>query len=235
MELSKKAVTIISGGMDSTTLAHYVKSLGYDQLLLSFNYGQRHVRELVCARQQAIILGCEHRVVDLALAGLQLNGSALVDPNIEVPEGWYSEENMKLTVVPNRNMIMLAMAYGLAISNEAEAVFAGVHNGDFAIYPDCRPDFIHALNEALLMGNRGFSEAVVETPFIYKSKAEICKIGLDLGVDFSKTWTCYQGGEIACGKCGTCTERLEAFAANDAEDSIDYVDRAYWKTVQPSI
>lgn len=223
-----KVVAIVSGGMDSVTLLYHLKDQDFPTHVVSFNYGQRHVRELECARWHASKLGMTHQIVDVPI---DLPGSALTDDKIEVPEGRYDNNNMKITVVPNRNMIFLSIAAGIAISRQTHLLAIAVHNGDFAIYPDCRPEFINNFISTVRSGNRGFVDAnfSVKTPFLFYSKAQIVKLGLKLKVPYDHTWSCYKGGGIACGRCGTCVERLEAFAANKVEDPIAYADRDYWK------
>jgi 7-cyano-7-deazaguanine synthase len=218
------SVVIISGGMDSTVLAHMVMATGHFPQLITFNYGQKHARrEIGCAVWQAEALGVPHVVVDLKSVNPLLKGSSLTDDSIEVPEGHYAEDNMKATVVPNRNAIMLSIAYGAAVAMHAETVFAAMHAGDHAIYPDCRPEFIAALNEALRVGNE-WADPIprIETPLIHVEKSDIAAQGDSLGVDFSHTWSCYMGGEIHCGACGTCTERIEAFRKAGIKDSTEY-------------
>jgi 7-cyano-7-deazaguanine synthase len=219
----RKAVVIVSGGMDSVTLAHQAAADGLGLSFLSFDYGQRHRKELDCAAAQAHILGAPHRIVDLTSLAAVLAGSALTGDQ-PVPHGHYSAETMKQTVVPNRNAIMLSIAWGHAVSIGAELVAAGVHAGDHAIYPDCRPTFAQALQHALALGTEGFAHRglCIWTPFIDKTKTDIAAIGHQLGVDFSQTWTCYEGGDIHCGQCGACVERQEAFRDSGTPDPTVY-------------
>ena len=224
----RSAVALLSGGMDSTTLAYYLRAqLGPAQdepnlYLLSFNYGQRHKKELEFAYRTAAKLNAPHRVVDLSGLRELLAGSALTSPEVEVPEGHYTATTMKATVVPNRNMIMLAIASGLAVSKQLEAVATAVHAGDHAIYPDCRPEFIEALREAIWRGNEGFGPPSLYAPFIMESKAQIAELGAKVNVPWVDTWSCYKGGERHCGKCGTCVERIEAFQLAGIVDPTDY-------------
>lgn len=218
-----KAVAIVSGGMDSVTLAHWLKAQGHDLHLISFDYGQRHRRELECAKHQAQLLGAEHTVIDISGIRPLLKGSALTD-EVAVPHGHYAEESMRLTVVPNRNAIMLSIAWGLACSSGADLLACGVHAGDHHIYPDCRPAFIEELGQALLTGTVGHrvDELKLIAPFVNKTKTDIAAIGEKLGVPFEHTWTCYEGGEVHCGKCGSCTERKEAFRDSGVPDPTVY-------------
>jgi 7-cyano-7-deazaguanine synthase len=227
------AVAIISGGMDSVTLAYHLRNNGIEVHGVGFNYGQRHKKELTYAEQLAkdgIIAG--YKIVDLSNVQALLGGSVLTDHERDVPDGLYSEESMKQTVVPNRNMIMLSIAAGLAITKKAtHGVWTGVHAGDHFIYPDCREPFINFLNDAILAGNEGFHNFVdgtaVHAPFIGMTKDDIASLGHDLGVDYSKTWSCYKGGEIHCGRCGTCTERKEAFRLAEVVDPTEYEDEEF--------
>jgi len=218
-----KAVAIVSGGMDSVTLSHWLKAQCYDLELVSFDYGQRHRRELECAKHQAQLLGAEHTIIDISGIRPLLKGSALTD-EVAVPHGHYAEESMRLTVVPNRNAIMLSIAWGLACSSGADLLACGVHAGDHHIYPDCRPAFIEELGQALLTGTVGHrvDELKLIAPFVNKTKTDIAAIGGKLGVPFEHTWTCYAGGEVHCGKCGSCTERKEAFRDSGVPDPTVY-------------
>jgi len=227
-----KAVAIVSGGMDSTVLAYWLAKQDYDVHMVSFDYGQRHRKELEYARKTARALYVQHDIIDLsALTGL-ISNSALTG-NKPVPEGHYAEENMSQTVVPNRNMMMLSIAGAIAVNEKAKILATGVHAGDHPIYPDCRPDFIHAFNHALRLGNEGFIHEDFKTiaPFVHSSKASIARIGHGFGVPFEDTWSCYQAGEIHCGRCGTCVERAEAFYLSGVEDPTTYESPNYWKQV----
>ena len=226
-----KAVVICSGGMDSVTLAHDVKRNYADEVYgLGFDYGQRHKKELEFAKQlvEDGILD-DYTVVDLSSIQELVSASTLTDLTREVPDGLYSEEQMKLTVVPNRNMIMLSIAVGYAVTIQArEGVFTGVHGGDHFIYPDCRPDFIYYADGAAIKGNEGFIEwaasRAIITPYIRLGKHDIAARGAELQVDFLKTWSCYKGGDVHCGRCGTCTERKEAFRLAKVVDPTEYLD-----------
>jgi len=217
------AIAICSGGMDSVTLA-YLEAQAYNDLtLVSFNYGQRHKKELNYASQAAKDLDVEWVIVPIDI-GYLLAGSALTDPTVDVPFGHYEEESMKLTVVPNRNMIMLSIASGIAVAKGAEAVYIGVHAGDHAIYPDCRPEFIVQCSYTVGLATEGFShpELHIEAPFVNSTKADIVKIGHALNVPWEKTWSCYLGHDLHCGRCGTCVERREAFQLAGVHDPTEY-------------
>lgn len=214
-----RIVVIYSGGMDSYTLLHRALSLGWGVEALSFNYGQRHARELDCARAVTEALGIPHEVVDISGIQSLLAGSALTDSE-PVPDGHYEEASMKATVVPNRNMILLSLAIGHAVSRGAEAVWYGAHGGDHAIYPDCRPAFIEQMDRTARLAN--YEPVRVEAPFLQLDKGQILGEGLAMGLDYAQTWTCYKGRERACGLCGACTERLEAFAAHGVADPLPY-------------
>lgn len=222
----KVAVAIVSGGMDSVTLAHLMVSEGYDLSILAFDYGQRHKKELGYAEHCAESLGTNFEVVDLSGVGQLLSGSALTD-DIDVPHGHYAEETMAVTVVPNRNAIMLSVAYGAAVAGGAQAVAAAVHAGDHYVYPDCRPAFIEAFDQMERLAVEGFGDESLHlyTPFVHKTKAEIVEIGAGLDVPYEETWSCYEGGEAHCGLCGTCNERKEAFELTGVPDPTIYRDR----------
>lgn len=236
-----KAVVIISGGLDSTVLAHLAAHQGHDVHGISFDYGQRHKKELSFAKYQLDILGGTHEVVDMSFVRhlFRESGSSLVTDET-VPEGHYAEENMKSTVVPNRNMIMLSVAAGYAISIGAEDLWIGVHAGDHFIYPDCRPRFVNAANAAIVLGNSGFGPipetpdeswpiGYVRAPFMHATKNDIADLAFDLNVNIAKTWSCYNGGDIHCGRCGTCVERLEAINSTGKVDPTPYADDTYWR------
>lgn len=228
--MKDKAVVVTSGGLDSTVLAHLYAEQYAEVHLLSFNYGQRHRKELKFAEAAADRLDCFWNEVNLRGITQLLEGSSLTD-DVDVPEGHYAEDTMKQTVVPNRNMIMLSVAVATAVSREAQVVAAGMHAGDHFVYPDCRPKFGKALNDAAVAGNEGFAAPGfhIEFPFIHMSKAEIVSVGARLKVPFEETWSCYKGGTKHCGRCGTCVERAEAFHLAGVPDPTQYVDSEYWK------
>lgn len=224
-----KAVLIASGGMDSATLAYYYADLGYALTLVGFDYGQRHKKELESLKNLGEELMADVKIVDLSVLGQHLHGSSLTSKDVEVPDGHYAQETMKATVVPNRNAIMLSIATGIAISEKADLVATGVHAGDHFIYPDCRPEFIQNLDVALRLATEGFSEEDfhIEAPFVAITKADIAALGYRLGVPYEKTWSCYKGGEIHCGRCGTCVERIEAFIESGTPDLTEYADKEF--------
>lgn len=222
-----KTIVICSGGLDSVTLAYKAAKESNLIGLISFDYGQRHKRELGYAAIAAKALGVPHHILDISHVGKMLSGSALTD-NLDVPDGHYAEENMKVTVVPNRNAIMLAIAYGVASAQGADRVGAAVHGGDHFIYPDCRPGFIRAFETMQNHALEGYSTISLYAPFLEKTKADIVAEGAKLGVDFGNTWSCYKGGEIHCGRCGTCVERREAFDIAGVTDPTVYADPDFW-------
>lgn len=225
------AVVVYSGGMDSFTVLHEALAKFGDVHAVSFNYGQRHSVELDRAHAVCKLKNIPHQIVDLRAVNSLIQGSSLTS-DIDVPEGHYAEDNMKKTVVPNRNMIMLSLAVGYAVSIGSDAVVCGAHAGDHDIYPDCRLEFFTALNGATMIAN--YQPVEIHVPFIAKTKGEILAHGSRLGLsaaDYLLTWTCYNGRDKACGKCGACVERQEAFAQMGWDDPLQYEDREYWKKV----
>jgi len=225
MEPTKnKAVVVLSGGMDSATALYQAIKDGFEIYAISFDYGQKHRKELDFAKKLTEKVGAkEHHVVDLTNITSLISNSSLTSDQ-EVPEGHYAQENMKSTVVPNRNMIMSSIAAGYAVNIGAKAIYLGVHSGDHFIYPDCRPQFIRALELAIYLGNEGFcdKELQVITPFMYLTKAQLAMRGAQLGVPYELTWSCYKGQDKHCGKCGTCVERKEAFELANIKDPTQY-------------
>ncbi len=223
-----KTLVVCSGGLDSVTLAYKVAHEHTLSGLVSFDYGQRHKKELGFARLAAQNLGVPHTLIDISHIGAMLSGSALTD-GIDVPDGHYAEETMRITVVPNRNAIMLSIAYGVASAQKLDAVATAVHGGDHFIYPDCRPGFIHAFEDMQNKALEGFSNIRLYTPFLDGDKADIAREGAKLGVPYENTWSCYKGGDIHCGRCGTCVERREAFDLAGVQDPTIYSDADFWK------
>lgn len=224
-----KVVAIISGGMDSVTMAYGLHKSGYELVMLSFDYGQRHKKEIQYARACANALKAQHEVIDLHHLTPLIGGSSLTSKDIEVPDGHYAEETMKITVVPNRNAIMLSIAFGVAVAQGADAVATAVHAGDHFIYPDCRPAFIDAFDKMEKVATEGFGQAGLHlmAPFVNITKADIVRLGVQYEVPYKFTWSCYKGGEVHCGRCGTCVERKEAFKLAEFPDPTLYVDRDY--------
>lgn len=214
----KDSVIIVSGGLDSITLL-------YDKaetiaLAVSFDYGQNHgAKELPFAVHHCRKLGIPHITIPLSFMHRYFK-SSLLDGAEAIPEGHYAEENMKSTVVPFRNGIMLAIATGIAESHGLKRVYIANHGGDHTIYPDCRPDFIQAMDGAATAGT--FVNVRIEAPYTNITKADIVRHGTALGVDYSKTWSCYKGSDVHCGKCGTCVERKEAFLEAGVKDPTEY-------------
>jgi 7-cyano-7-deazaguanine synthase len=232
--MPETAVIVASGGLDSTTLAYFLKSQGYRLAFLSFDYGQRHKKELGFASQTAKRLDASFTLLDLHAAGITaiLGDSALTNSAVSVPHGHYAWENMRVTVVPNRNAIMLTLAYALAISTRASVVATAVHAGDHAIYPDCRPEFISAFEQMESLACAGLGDVTIQTPFLQQTKANIVATGSQLGVPFAETWSCYEGGELHCGACGTCFERREAFDMAGVADPTEYVTAPQYQAAQ---
>jgi 7-cyano-7-deazaguanine synthase len=221
----RKVVVLLSGGMDSATLAALQIKEGVQVAGLSVYYGQRHAKELEHAKELARILGLEHYTkVDLSsllplLAGPE---SSLTNPQVKVPLGHYAEESMKATVVPNRNMIMLSVAIGWAVTLNYNAVAFAAHAGDHAIYPDCRSEFVRAMMIVASIAN--YQPIDIISPFLAMGKHDIVSLGEILGVPWEQTWSCYQGRKYHCGQCGTCTERKEAFSLAGIVDPTIYED-----------
>lgn len=216
--MKRDSVIVLSGGMDSVTLLHQEKER--IALAVSFDYGSNHnAREIECARRQCEILGVEHIVIPLDFMGRYFRSSLLSGAE-DIPEGHYADDNMKSTVVPFRNGIMLSVACGLAESRDLDHVMIANHGGDHAIYPDCRSGFIDAMSMAMREGT--YEGIDIIAPFTHISKGEIAAIGKKLGVDYSLTYSCYKGKEKHCGVCGTCVERREAMEYAGIEDPTEY-------------
>lgn len=214
----KNSAIIVSGGMDSITLLYDRK----DEIALgiSFDYGSNHnAREIPFAKMHCERLGIKHITINLDFMH-QYFKSSLLDGAEAIPEGHYADDNMKSTVVPFRNGIMLAIAIGIAESNNLDQVFIANHGGDHTIYPDCRPEFINAIDAAATAGT--YNNVKVIAPYTKITKSDIARIGKRLDIDYAETWSCYKGGEVHCGKCGTCVERKEALAEAGIEDKTIY-------------
>lgn len=214
----KDSLIIVSGGVDSVTLLY--EKQAEIALGISFDYGSNHnAREIPFAQLHCERLGIPHIIIPLDFMH-QYFKSSLLEGAEAIPEGHYTAENMKSTVVPFRNGIMLSIAVGIAESKGLKKVLIANHAGDHSIYPDCRPEFIEAINQAAIAGT--YIDVNVVAPYTQLSKAEICAIGKRLGIDYSQTWSCYKGEEKHCGKCGTCVERQEAFRLAGIEDKTEY-------------
>ncbi|MBN8457583.1 MAG: 7-cyano-7-deazaguanine synthase QueC [Verrucomicrobia bacterium] len=215
-----KACVLLSGGMDSVTALYHTARTHPVAAALSFDYGSKHnARELPFAARHAEMLGIPHHIVPLDFMRAHFASNLLIDGG-EIPDGHYAEQSMKQTVVPFRNGIMLSIAAGFAESKGADALVIAAHSGDHAIYPDCREEFMLAMESAILHGT--YAGIRVLRPFIAMDKAAIARRGAELGVDFALTWSCYKGGEIHCGTCGTCVERREAFLLAGLTDPTIY-------------
>lgn len=216
----KNALMVLSGGMDSVTMLHeYASEI---ELAVNFSYGSNHnARELECARAHCRELGIELVEIDLSFIGKYFHSSLLEGPDA-IPEGEYDFDNMKSTVVPFRNGIMLAAAAGLAESHGLEVLMIANHSGDHALYPDCRQSFIDAMSKAIQAGT--YEGIVVKAPYTLLSKGEIAMRGKRLGIDYTTTYSCYRGLEKHCGRCGTCHERRQALAEAGIADMTEYED-----------
>ena len=213
-----KTVLLYSGGLDSTVLLYKLKEDKHDVHCFLANYGQRHKKELSFAKRH-----CSRHSIPFSEVHLQTYaGSSQTSEYIDVPEGHYEDESMKKTVVPNRNMILIANAVALAITQKASQVAIAAHAGDHAIYPDCRPEFLDTMRHATCIATE-WTPVDLFFPFWSIDKTEIVRLGDRLGVPFELTWSCYKGLDFHCGKCGTCIERREAFELAGIEDFTVYV------------
>ena len=214
------SIIILSGGLDSTTMLYEYKD--DIALALSFDYGSNHnARELAFARLHCERLGIPHIIIPLDFIH-QYFRSSLLEGADAIPEGNYDDDNMRSTVVPFRNGIMLAIAVGMAETRGLSRIMMANHAGDHAIYPDCRQSFVDAMNQAIMAGT--YEGITLFTPYTNLTKADIARHGKALGIDYSETWSCYKGGEKHCGKCGTCTERREALREAGIIDTTEYAD-----------
>ncbi len=244
--LDRRAVLIVSGGMDSCVLAHYYASAGWNLHLISFNYGQKHVKELSYAEryvanlrerysQGSYAVSIAFDILELPMGGLlTASDCALLNNNIMIPHGHYTDESMKVTVVPYRNPNMLLQAATVAWNEHAHIIAFAAHHGDHAQYPDCRQVFVDAFNTMLATAMIG-QDIKVETPFMSFSKAQIARLGASLHVPFELTWSCYEGGHQGygdhhCGLCGTCWERRESFLLAGVPDPTLYAHETPFAT-----
>ncbi len=208
----KKAIILLSGGLDSATVAAQAIADGYKAIALSFRYGQRHERELLAARQVAAALKIqEHFLIDVNLA--QWGGSALTDINIAMPIEGVQADEIPITYVPGRNTVFIAIALSLAESKGAEAIYLGINAVDYSGYPDCRPDYLEAFQKLAALSSKvgveGHAPKLI-APLVMDSKVDIVKRAKRLGVPIELTWSCYQGGEVPCGVCDSCRIRDKA-------------------------
>jgi 7-cyano-7-deazaguanine synthase len=216
-----KVVVLCSGGMDSVTALYWARQEHSVSAAVSFDYGSKHnPREIPFATEHASKLGVRHEIVPLRFMD-RLFASDLLASGGDIPEGHYEADNMKQTVVPFRNAIMLSIAAGFAESIGAEGLVIAAHGGDHAIYPDCREDFMRAMGDAMRLGT--YVNVQLLRPFIVMNKGGIAALGARLGVDYARTYSCYKGGEVHCGRCGTCVERREAFAQAGLTDPTLYL------------
>lgn len=222
---NKSAVLLLSGGIDSTTLA-YKLSQKHQLITVAINYGQRHSMELAYARQCAERLKSPHLEIDLQSASQVLTTSALVNKDLAIPHGHYTDPAMRSTIVPNRNAILLSVGVAVAVARQASLVFLAAHAGDQAIYPDCQPAFFTAFETMTRIANAGQvpDDFRIEAPFIEMTKNEIVQLGHQLEVPWTATWSCYQGASRHCGRCGACVERQESFALANITDPTEYED-----------
>lgn len=209
--------------MDSTTLLYQLLSQGHHVQALGIDYGQRHRKELGAAAGICARVGVSFKSADLSAVTGFLAGSALTSPDVEIPSGEYDPESMKVTVVPNRNMLMLAVALAWAISSDCGTVAYAAHAGDHEVYPDCRPEFVRAL--ARTAGLCHYEPIELTVPFLHLTKVDIVRLGTRLDVPFDLTWSCYRGEDLHCGRCGTCMERSGAFARAGVADPTVYRSR----------
>lgn len=220
--MMEKIIVSLSGGVDSAVVLALALSQGYDCLPVIFRYDSKHNFYEVNA---AVRIACHYKIkpqiIELANVMKGFKSNLLIDGG-EIPEGHYESENMSKTVVPARNIIFISILSGLAQSIGAEQVWIGIHGGDHAIYPDCRPEFYYTLRRAIALGTDG--KISLEAPFLFTDKRYIIKSGIELCVPFELTRTCYKEQKLACGKCGSCVERLEAFSKNGITDPIKYED-----------
>lgn len=221
----KRAVVLLSGGLDSATAAAVAKSRGCELFAISFDYGQRHRKELVCARKVGKSLGVtEHKIISVGLS--ELGGSALTDRKLDVPRGkgaWKGTSRIPATYVPARNLIFLALAAAYAETVGAEALYIGANAVDFSGYPDCRPEFLRAFERALRSGTKRCAEGgklVVNAPLLRLTKAAIVKLGHRLGVPHGMTWSCYSGDDEPCGECDSCRIRAKGFREAGLDDPL---------------
>ncbi|MFA6709718.1 MAG: 7-cyano-7-deazaguanine synthase QueC [Candidatus Methanomethylophilaceae archaeon] len=220
-----RAIALLSGGLDSTTTLAKALADGHHVTALSFRYGQKHSKELISAANVAAYYGVEHLIVDLDLSMFR---SALTRQELDVPENRDESKmgaDIPITYVPARNIIMLSVAVGLCESTDSDRIFIGANSVDYSGYPDCRPEFFSAYEKMIKVGTKAGVEGrpiKIETPILKASKADIVRLGKKLKAPLHLTWSCYEGGEKACGKCDSCQLRLKGFHEAGFEDEIEY-------------
>ena len=223
--MEKKAVVVLSGGLDSTTCMGIARAEGYELYPLTFDYGQRHNREVEQAKKVASFFKVkDHRVVSLNFLN-QIGGSALTDLNVDVPVNREIDDEIPITYVPARNLIFLSLATAYAEVVGAEAIYIGVSAVDYSGYPDCRPEFIQSMEQTIQLATRVGTTGKgirIQTPLLNLTKKETIELGLKLGVPYELTTSCYLGEEEACGVCDSCILRLKGFAEAGAKDPVPY-------------
>ncbi|MDR1497488.1 MAG: 7-cyano-7-deazaguanine synthase QueC [Puniceicoccales bacterium] len=217
-----RTVVIFSGGLDSTVLLAKLIAEGRECLALTFKYGQKHAREIAAAQAICGLFGVRHQVVDLGALASLWGGNSLTDPALPVPDGHYTEERMKVTVVPGRNLVFLSIGTAWAIAEGADTLAYGAHGGDHVIYPDCRSEFTAALAPAIALSD--WRAVRLEHPFVNMTKTDIVRLGTAIGAPMHLSWSCYKGGALHCGRCATCVERKEAFANSGNPDPTHYAE-----------
>lgn len=219
--MNEPVIVLLSGGLDSVTALHHAHANGTVAAALTFDYGAKHnAREITSAQYQSALLGIPHEVMSLPFMDRHFR-SHLLQSGGPIPDGHYAEETMRQTVVPFRNGILLSIAAGFAESRQAHAVVIAAHAGDHAIYPDCRPPFFDAMADAVRLGT--YAGIRLLRPFVHLLKADLVRLGHQLGIAFDHTWSCYKGGDLHCGTCGTCVERREAFQQAQLPDPTPYL------------
>lgn len=227
-----KCILVYSGGLDSTVLLHHLLNEGHQVKCISFNYGQKQIKEINYANAMCDTLGVEHRLINLDVLQPIFSTSSLTNDACEVANGPYEEQIMYTTVVPNRNMIFLSITAAWTLSLKWDSIAYACHNGDHTVYPDCRPEFVDALDKALQIAD--WNNIQLLAPFVNNTKTDIIKLGSKLNVPFENTWSCYKGLDLHCGQCPTCIERQRSFLEAEIEDPTVYEVPYNLKTLQIS-